>query len=315
MRRAGAWALAGLGVAVAIALAGVARPAAIAELVTGSQPRGVALAFAGAAVVFLLRGARLAVVAGGRLPLRRSIAVAGVASTAVAVLPLRTGDLALIPLLHAARVPGTIRGVSLLVSLRLLDLAGLLCWVLVAALALGGHYGWAVAPLAAAPLLAAAGVGLALRVARRLAHPWRRAGGVRRRLLRQAIQVRNELREAARSPLRAGGALVLSIAIWGGIWAYTTALLRAMGLGWPASAVLLGVIGAAVGAALPLNAVGNFGTLEAGWTAALAAVGVPAAGALAAGFATHLWSVLFTAALGAASAAYLAVFQPRTVPR
>ena len=314
MRRAGAWALGGLGVAVAVALVGIARPAAIAELFARSQPRGIALAFAGSALVFVLRGTRLAAVAGGRLPLRRGLAVMGVASAAASVLPLRTGDLALIPLLHAAKVPGTIRGLSLLLSLRLLDLAGLLFWVLVAALALGGRYGWAVVPLAAAPLLAIAAAGMALRVVRRFANRWRRSGGLRRRLLRQTIQVRRELREAARSPLRAGGALLLSVAIWGGIWAYTTTLLRAMGLDWPASAVLLGVIGAAVGAALPLNAVGNFGTLEAGWTAALAAVGVPAAGALAAGFATHLWSVLFTAALGAVSAAYLALCQPRTAP-
>jgi len=303
--RASAWVLGGLGVAVAAGLAFAARPAAIAELLGRSHPRGIALAFAGAAAVFACRGARLALVAGGRLPLARGVAVMGVGAAASALLPLRTGDLALIPLLQAARVPGTIRGVSLLVSLRLLDLAGLLCWVVAAAALLGGHYGWAVLPLAAVPGLALVAAWLALRRVRRIAPRWRRAGGVRRHALRQVIQVRRELREAARSPVRAAGALLLSAAIWGGIWVYTVALLRAMGIPWSASTVLLGVIGAAVGAALPVNALGNFGTLEAGWSAALAAVGVPAGEALAAGFATHLWSVLFAASLGALSAAYL----------
>jgi uncharacterized membrane protein YbhN (UPF0104 family) len=303
--RAAALILGGLGLAVAAALVAIARPAAIAALMAQSRPAPIALAFAGSLLVFLLRGARLAVVAGPRVPLLRGIAVTGAASAATAVLPMRTGDLTLIPLLRSTGVPGTIRGISLLLSLRLLDLGGLLVWVSLAALAFGGRYGWAVVPLAAVPLLAALGVVFAQRALRRLAGSWRRRGGVRRRALRQLLQVRRELRGAARSPYRAGGALLLSVAIWAGIWAFTTALVRGIGLQWPASTVLLGVIGAAVGAALPLNAMGNFGTLEAGWTAALAAVGVPPADALAAGFATHLWSVLFTAVLGAASAAYL----------
>jgi uncharacterized membrane protein YbhN (UPF0104 family) len=148
---------------------------------------------------------------------------------------------------------------------------------------------------------------VALRWLRRAARRWRRAGGVRRRTLRQLLQVRRELREAARSPLRAAGALLLSVAVWGGIWLYTTALVRAMGLTWPAAAVLLGVVGGAVGGALPVNALGSFGTQEAGWTAALAAVGVPAADALAAGFAAHLFSLTFNAVLGALGAACLAL--------
>ena len=68
-----------------------------------------------------------------------------------------------------------------------------------------------------------------------------------------------------------------------------------MGLEWPPDSILLGMIGAALGASLPLNAVGTFGTQEAGWAAALATVGVPAKAALAAGFASHSWSVAFAA--------------------
>jgi uncharacterized membrane protein YbhN (UPF0104 family) len=299
------WVLGAIGVALAAALVAAARPAAIAALLARSRPLPVALALLLSVLVLALRGARLAVVAGARLGIGRAVAVQGVTSAAVALLPLRAGELVLIPLLRGAGVPGTLRGLSFLVSLRLLDAAGLLVWVVMAAAALGGRYGWAVLPLAAVPLAAAAAVALGLRAVRRFARRWRRRGGIRRSALRQLLQVRRELSAAARSPRRAGAALALSVAIWAGVWWLTVALVRGMGLEWPASAVLLGVIGASVGAALPINALGNFGTLEAGWTAALSALGVPAGEALAAGFATHLWSALFTAALGAGAAAYL----------
>ena len=314
MKRTAAWVLGALGVVIAAALVGVARPDAIAALLARSRPLPVALAFAGSVLVLFLRGARLAVVAGARLSLTRAITVQAIASAALAVLPLRSGELALIPLLRASGVPGTIRGISLLLSLRLLDVCGLLVWVAIAAVTLGGRYGWAVLPLGALPLLAALAAALAFRALRRVAGRWRCRGGLHRRALRQLLQVRRELRAAIRSPRRTGLALLLSVATWAGVWAFTTSLVRGMGLAWPPTAVLLGVIGAAVGAALPINALGNFGTLEAGWTAALVTVGVPAADALAAGFATHLWSVLFTAVLGASSAGYLVIARRGTTP-
>jgi len=122
--------------------------------------------------------------------------------------------------------------------------------------------------------------------------------------------VRRELALAARSPLRAWGSVALSLLVWGAIWAVTLALLRGMGLPWPPGSVLLGVVGAALGSSLPVNSVGNFGTQEAGWAAALAGVGVPAQQALAAGFACHLWVLVLLVPLGLAGAAYLIAVQP-----
>ncbi len=313
MRRRAAWLLAIIGLALAVVLIAMARPGAIVELVRHSRPRGIAIAFAWAAAVLLLRGARLAMVVGSGLSTGRAIGVMGVVSMAVAALPLRAGDLALIPMLRASGVRGTIRGLSFLVSLRLLDVIGLLGWVLVAAALLGGRYGWAALSLAGVPLAAAVAAGIAIRLLRRVAGRWRLRGGLRRRVLGQLLLVRRELRQAIRSPFRAGGALLLSAAIWGGIWMLTAALVDAMGLEWPRAAVLLGVLGATFGAALPVNAIGNFGTLEAGWTAALTSLGLPPAAALAAGFATHLWSLLFSAVLGAASAFVLATTHPGSV--
>jgi uncharacterized membrane protein YbhN (UPF0104 family) len=295
---------------LAAALVVMARPGAIVELVRHSRPRGIAVAFIWAVAVLLLRGARLALVVGAGLPPGRAIAVIGVVNAAVAALPLRAGDLVIIPMLRVSGVRGTIRGLSFMVSLRLLDVVGLLFWVPVAAALLGVRVGWAALPLAAVPLVAAAAVAVAFRLLRRVAARWRRHGGLRRRALAQLLHVRRDLRHALRSPVRAGGALLLSAGIWGGVWMVTVALVGAMGLTWSIPAVLLGVLGATLGAALPVNAVGSFGTLEAGWAAALATLGVPPAEALAAGFATHLWSLLFSAVLGAASGAFLAATYP-----
>jgi uncharacterized membrane protein YbhN (UPF0104 family) len=50
---------------------------------------------------------------------------------------------------------------------------------------------------------------------------------------------------------------------------------------------------------LPINVVGNIGTLEAGWTAAFVALGMPVDIAAATGLASHLWSLLFAAGYGA----------------
>jgi glycosyltransferase 2 family protein len=312
VRRRAAWLLGLLWLALAVALVAVARPAAILALIRRSHPEGVLLAFAWAALVLLLRGARLSLVVGGDLPLGRAVGVTGVVGMAVTALPMRAGELALMPMLRTAGIPGTIRGLSLLVSVRVLDVVGLAPWVLVAAVLLGGRYGWAALPLAVVPLLAAAGVAVAMRALRRFAGRWRSSGGLRRRALGQLLQVRRELREVARSPLRGGGSVLLSVAVWGGIWQLTVPLVRAMGLDWSSGAVLVGVLGATVGAALPLNMFGTFGTLEAGWTAALASLGMPPAAAVAAGFATHLWNLLFSVALGGASALALAIAQTGT---
>jgi uncharacterized membrane protein YbhN (UPF0104 family) len=62
--------------------------------------------------------------------------------------------------------------------------------------------------------------------------------------------------------------------------------------------VVAGSAAAAVANLLPFNLVGNLGTLEAGWTAAFAALGVPLQVAAATGLAAHLWGLIFAAFFG-----------------
>lgn len=306
-RRLAPWLLAAVGAALAAALLAVAEPGRIADLVRRTSWDAVLLAFGLQAAVMVTRGVRLALLAGGRLAPARASAVVAVSQVATALLPWRLGELALLPLLRAAGLPGNLRALSLLLAQRALDLAAVLAWSVVAAAALGGSP--VAAALALAALLAAGWVAVRVGegVLRRRAAGWRRAGGWRRRSLRQVLETRRELRTAARSPWRLGGAAACSLLAWGGLWALMVTLLRGMGLPWPAGAVLLGVLGAALGSSLPINAVGSFGSMEAGWTAAMAPFALPTAEVVAAGFATHLWSVLFALLLALVAVPFLSL--------
>lgn len=288
-----------------------ARPGQVLELARRTSPQSLAAAFGWATLVLLLRGVRLALLAGGRLGVGRASAVIAASQLPVTVLPMRLGELAFFPALRAAGVRGGVRGLGFLVLTRALDISGLLLWALAVGL-------WMRVPgLAAAAMLAAGAAGavyLLLRAsgaARRLLLRARRGRAWRKHILRQGIRVRREFLRIARSPWRAAAVAACSLGTWGGIWQLTVALLRGMGLAWPADSILLGVVGAAMGASIPLNAVGSFGTQEAGWAAALATLGVPAPAALAAGFASHSWSVAFAALHCLAAVPFLWVWHRR----
>lgn len=272
-----------------------AKPAQVLELARRTSVEGLALGFAWATAVLLLRALRLGLLSGGRLGVGRAAAVIAASQLPVIVLPMRLGELAFFPALRAAGVRGGVRGLGFLVLTRALDVSGLVVWALAVGLWMRVPGLATVAVLAAA---AAVALYVALRVtraARRLLLRARHGGAWRRRLILQGLTVRHELTRVARSPWRAAVVVMCSLGTWAGIWQLTVALVHGMGLTWPQSAILLGLIGAAMGASIPLNAVGSFGTQEAGWAAALATLGVPTPAALAAGFASHSWSVVFAA--------------------
>jgi len=86
--------------------------------------------------------------------------------------------------------------------------------------------------------------------------------------------------------------------MWGLQWSVAWILLVAMGYRWPFVTVTAGASAAAVANLLPFNLIGNLGTLEAGWTAAFVALGVPVQMAAASGLAAHLWGLIFAAFFG-----------------
>jgi uncharacterized membrane protein YbhN (UPF0104 family) len=71
-----------------------------------------------------------------------------------------------------------------------------------------------------------------------------------------------------------------------------------MGHRWPPVEVAAGASIAAVANLLPLNLFANLGTLEAGWTAAFTALGIPLQTAAATGLAAHIWGLVFAAVYG-----------------
>jgi hypothetical protein len=295
-----------VGAVLALGLLLLAEPANVVALARRLTWRGMAVSFAWSCMVLACRGARLSLLSGGRLTRTDGSAAIAVGQFAGAALPMRLGDVVLFMVLQSAGLPGAVRGASFVVLLRALDVAAVLTWAAVVGVWLGASGVVAAAGLTVVALLivlvAARLLRLPLQVVRRLRH---RRGWLRR-ALGQALRVRHELRLVARSPLRVAAVVALSLLAWGGIWASTVAMLHGMGLHWPVRSVLLGVVGATLGAAVPINAVGNFGTLEAGWTAALVSVGVAPADALTAGFATHVWSLAFSFALFCAGAGWLA---------
>jgi hypothetical protein len=309
-RRRASWGLAAVGLTLAVGLFLIAQPRNVVTLALSARSPLLLVALAGTFFVQALRGLRLALLAGPTIRAAPAGAAAAISQLASGVLPLRIGELALVPLLQAAGLPGTIHGLAVLLFARILDLAAILAWGVVAAAAIGGDptiAGAGLLLLAVALVVAAlAGVRVLVRIARR----WRARRGWRRRVVAQLLRVRSEAALIARSPARAGGSVAVSLLLWGGIWGVTVVLLHAMQLRWPAGAVLLGVVGGALGSSLPVNSVGTFGTQEAGWTAALAGTGVPVKQALAAGFACHLWVLVFSLVIGAVAAVYLLRLQP-----
>ncbi len=305
------WALACLGLVLAVGLLVLAQPADVIALARRARLPWLLAAFGGTVVAMALRGLRLSLLTNLRLAPLRAVAVAAASQLATGVLPARIGEVSLIPLLSAAGMPGAIRALSLIVLVRILDVSSVLVWAAVGVAAIGGKPVLIAAALAAvAGALAAAWI-LGTRTLRHLATGWRGAAGWRRRTLRQFLRVRRELLQLSRAPLRAAAGVLVSLLLWGVIWAVTLVLIGAMGLDWPPVPVLLGVVGAAFGSSLPINAAGNFGTQEAGWAAALTSVGVAPRSALAAGFACHLWGLVFTLAIGAVSVVYLAARRSR----
>ena len=309
-RRRASWWLGGGGLALATALLVIAEPAEVLALVARVRWPALLQGLAATGALVVARGLRLRLLGGDRVRTDGAVGAAAVAQLASAALPLRIGELALLPLLRAAGLPGTVRALSVLVLVRVLDLLALLLWAAVAGAAIGGSPVAAGVALGLLALALVGGWGLGQRGLRRLTRRWRRAGGWRRSTLVQLLRVRYELLRLGRSPVRATATVILSLAVWGAIWVVTLVLLRGMALAWPAMPVLLGVVGAALGSTLPVNFVGNFGSQEAGWAAALAAVGLDPRAALTAGFACHLLSLGFNVVLGAAGAAWLVLTQP-----
>jgi uncharacterized protein (TIRG00374 family) len=305
------WRLVGGATAVTLValLLAVARPATVWQLLRSTDVTGLLPAAAMAACALALRGVRLKLLLPPRLlPMWTATQVASAAHAAALFVPARLGELALPVLLHRVANWEYSAGVGTLLVARTFDLAALGVWAGIAIVAVWGFgQPWALvgaAILLVPPLILPKTLAVVDAIALRTLAP----RGVRgRRWTRRIRRVRRTLTALRSRPLRVVGAAVTSLAVWAALWGLTWYLLVAMGYRWSLSNVIAGSAAASLTNLLPINLLGNFGTLEAGWTAAFIALGVPPDVAAATGFACHLWALVFAAIFGAVAWGLLSV--------
>ena len=291
----------------------VAKPAEVWRLFQNTDRGLLAMAAVTSMAFLAARGLRLfLLVDRGLLTWHRASLVAAAAQAAALFVPARTGELALPLLLSRTTGRSFTAGIGTLFAARTLDLATLGVWSGAAVLAVRGFR----EPLAIVVSLALVLPSLLLPVtvatADRLAVRCFATRGIRgRRWARRVRRVRCELDGLLRRPYRLIGAVVTSIVMWGLQWTVVWILLVAMGHRWPPATVVAGSAAAAVANLLPFNLVGNLGTLEAGWTAAFTALGIPLHLAAATGVAAHLWGLIFAAFFGLAGWAALSGFSKK----
>lgn len=297
-----AWRVAGAAVAVLLlaTVVKVAGPSVVWRLLHSTDGPLLAAALAASAAFLALRGLRLRLLLeGGSLGRLTAIEVAAAAQAAALFAPARTGELALPWLLTRATGRTFTSNVGTLLAARVLDLATLGLWCGAAILAIRGFGEPAVLVLALLLVAPTLLLPKAMHSADQLAVRWVAPRGmVGRRWARRLRRVRREIDTLRSRPTRLWGAIATSFLMWGLQWSVAWILLVAMGYRWPFVTVTAGASAAAVANLLPFNLVANLGTLEAGWTAAFAALGVPVEVAAASGLAAHLWGLIFAAFYG-----------------
>jgi len=292
----------------------VARPAEIWRLFQSTDGGLLAMAAATSVAFLSARGLRLLLlVERGLLTWPRATLVAAAAQAAALFVPARVGELALPLLLARTTGRSFTAGVGTLLAARTLDLATLGVWSGAAVLAGWGFREPLAIVVSLALFLPSLLLPFTLAAADRFALRCFASRGMRgRRWARRVRRVRRELDGLLRRPLRLIAAVLTSVVMWGLQWAVAWILLVAMGYRWPPTTVVAGSAAAAVANLLPFNMVGNLGTLEAGWTAAFTALGVPLQVAAATGVAAHLWGLIFAAFFGLAAWVVLTVLSRDT---
>jgi uncharacterized protein (TIRG00374 family) len=299
-RLAGRLAGAAVAVALLVTVLYVARPSRVWELLQATELRYLGLAAATSAAFLGARGLRLLLlIKDSSASWLSATLVAAAAQAAALFAPARTGELALPWLVSRTTGCSLSAGVGTLLAARTLDIATLGVWCAISVLAVRGldaPLALAVSLLLLVPVLALPATLIAAdRIALRTLAPRGVAG---RRWAHRIRRVRRELDRLRRNPGRFLAAAVISVVMWGLQWTVAGILLVAMGYRWPPIHVVAGSSAAAVANLLPFNLVGNLGTLEAGWTAAFTALGVPLQTAAASGLAAHLWGLVFAAFFG-----------------
>jgi uncharacterized membrane protein YbhN (UPF0104 family) len=92
--------------------------------------------------------------------------------------------------------------------------------------------------------------------------------------------------------------MLSSLAVWVSSFAMLHVLLLGLGVHVASSQTLIGATAATLTSVLPINSLGNFGTLEAGWVGGFLLVGMNPDTALSTGFAVHLQALVYAFVFG-----------------
>lgn len=216
------------------------------------------------------------------------------------VLPARSGELTYVYLVKKYLGQRLSIGFSSLIIVRILELVTLLMIIITAGMIMAlrkvsfmGNYQWllmgsllslSIMTLFYLPALIKAGENILKNLSRKIS-----SGFVSRQInkLRELfLEIHSELHQrGSTTPLFSTA--MYSLMIWITLFLMFAAVLRSLGVNVGIDMIIIGSIGAIAANALPINAIGSIGTLEAGWTAGFVAVGVDFKTALTAGIVMH----------------------------
>jgi glycosyltransferase 2 family protein len=227
------------------------------------------------------------------------------------VLPFRLGEAIFIVLARMCHQVPTSRGLLLLVTVRLYDLICLVLVFLVATMVVGLELApvWylGTAALAMGLLSMAIRLDWTVRVGRVVFGSAGRVLRVDRTRIGQKLATTldraHEGLDILRSPAMIATNIGLSLSVWLCVIGCFHQLLVTFGMPMGFDSVVVGSMGASLTTLLPINAMGNVGTLEAGWAVGFVALGMDRSDAIASGLAMHAIVIATSGILAAWSAA------------
>lgn len=287
----------------------------IAQLLRNSLPRSVFIAFVLYIFVYLIRALRFQqFLILDQISIWRLLPIVSLHGFINLILPMRSGELSLVYLLRKFHKTEIGSGMGILLLVRLFDLIALaLC--LTGGLVLVGSGGdKATGPwLLAIPVL----LGVMITVISLTASRWWRFLVDSLSQFGERMRIRDKswcqvffvwmdeiglVLESSKKLAFSIRLLTTSLASWLFLFFSFWLLLQAVGITrFTYPEVVIGSTGAAITSALPINAVGNIGTLQVGWTVGFSALGMSVDEGIASGFAIHIFILIFSSTLALAS--------------
>jgi uncharacterized protein (TIRG00374 family) len=294
-------------------------PQTIFQLVLNSDPADLIAAFGFYICVYLIRTFRFK-----QFPLLNQIStwdlipIVSLHGFMNLIFPMRSGELSLVYLLRKFHKTEIGSGMGILLLVRLFDLIALALCLSAGLVLVGSGGNKATGPwLVVVPVL----LGVMITVISLTAGRWWRTLVRLLSLFCERTRIRDKswckvffvwmdeiglVLESSKRLTFSVRLLVTSLASWLFLFFSVWLLLQAVGItrfSYPE--VVIGSTGAAITSALPVNAIGNFGTLQVGWTVGFSALGMSADEGIASGFAIHIFILIFSSILALTSYLFL----------